>query len=140
MPKQSLIFVTLFLVVAIFTADRFAQAFSWYYQYWWFDDLMHFTGGFFVALFALYLYFHSDYITPRHNNSWFTILYALGAGAVVGVFWEFFEFAIDLYTGRTFNGITVVNQRVGDTMSDLFFDMFGAVTASLIFLRLWQKK
>jgi hypothetical protein len=140
MSKQSLAFVNLFLVLAIFTADRFAQPYSWYWQYWWFDIIMHFTGGFFVALSALYLYFHSEYIQPRHHNAWFTILCALGAGAVIGIFWEFFEFSIDLYTERTINGISVINQKVGDTLSDLFFDMFGAVTASLIFLKLWQKK
>lgn len=140
MSKRSLAFVNLFLVLAIFTADRLAQSYSWYYHYWWFDMVMHFAGGFFVALSVLYLYFHSGYVELSHNQAWFTILCALGAGAVVGVFWEFFEFAIDLYTGRTFNGISVMDQKVGDTLSDLFFDMFGAVAASLVFLKLWQKK
>ena len=140
MSKRSLAFANLFLVLAIFTADRFAQPYSWYYHYWWFDMIMHFAGGFFVALTAFYLYFHSNYVKPLHDKAGFVILLALGAGAVVGIFWEFFEFAIDLYTRRTFNGITIVNQKVGDTLSDLFFDMFGAVTASVIFLRLWQKK
>lgn len=140
MSTRSLTATCLSLVVLIFTADRLAQSFDWYWNYWWFDMVMHFSGGVFVGLSVLYIYFHSGYVSPRHHQALFIILFALALGALIGVLWEFFEFGIDLYTQKTINGITVMNQKVGDTLSDLFFDMFGAVSGSLAFLKLWHKK
>lgn len=140
MMKELLARANLALAFLIFLLDRFAQTYSWYWQYPWFDVYMHVAGGFFVALSGLYIYYYSGYITPRHQERFFAITLAVFSALFIGIMWEFFEFAIDVYTKTTINGITVMNQKIGDTLGDLAADMVGALSAAFIFISLWQKK
>jgi uncharacterized membrane protein YjdF len=54
--------------------------------------------------------------------------------ALGGILWEFHEFLFDYFIAK--KGRYLFTQLgVVDTMSDLFFDLIGGLTAGLIFLR-----
>lgn len=106
----------------------------WYWTYVWFDIPMHFLGGFWVGM--VYFWFN-----PKIEilNSWFyklpkyltNLLFILAFTAFIGVFWEFFEFGLDFFTGETmrFQGTSK------DTIGDLFFDLLGGTTVFAIFYK-----
>lgn len=114
----------LFLLVVIFLLHVSALLFQWYIAVSWFDNFHHFLGGFWTA--SLYLYLTKAY--PRLagvGSSLFSILLAtLAFAAFLGVAWEFYEFGFDVWTAA--RGIPFHAQPdLADTMSDLFFDLFG---------------
>ena len=64
------------------------------YLYWtisWFDILMHFLGGFLVAIFTIFiLYSYSDFENlKKHKIFLFSLI--IGATLVVGLGWELWE-------------------------------------------------
>lgn len=58
---------------------------------------------------------------------------AVGLTALAAVGWEFLEFASDRLLG------SVMNLGVTDTLSDLFFGIFGAVVAAAVLSRVKDK-
>jgi len=122
----------LFLLVVIFLLHVFALLFHWYITVSWFDNGHHFLGGFWAA--SLYLYLAKAY--PRcagTGSSLLSILLAtLAFAAFLGVAWEFYEFGFDLWTAA--RGIPFHAQPgLADTMSDLFFDLFGGGVLAVLY-------
>lgn len=121
-------------LVFVLTLHFIGTIYHWYWTYPWFDIPMHFWGGFWVGL----VYF---WLNPQIEilNSWLSklpkylvdLLFILAFTALVGVFWEFFEFGLDFFTGdiMRFQGTSK------DTMGDLFFDLVGGATAFAVFYR-----
>ena len=127
------------LISFIFVAQIVALAYFLYWEFWWFDIVMHFLGGLFVGLLATYLYYHSRFIEPKHFSFIFILLLSLGASALIGVLWELFEFASDQFAisiGRRIE----LQQEFQDTLGDLFFDLIGAFVGALMYKTLWRKK
>jgi len=127
------------LIVIILGLHAFALAFFLYWKYWWFDILLHFLGGIFVGLFALYLYYYSRYIQPQHFHKRYAFFLSFATVALIGIMWEFFEFSSDkfaIYIGRR----EALQQGFQDTLGDLFFDLVGAIFAVHTYLLLWRKK
>lgn len=99
-------------------------------SFWWLDNLLHFLGGVMAA--GLILNFRP--LADVLNNGTFVIKVLLLAALVllVGVFWEFYEYAADYffnrYLGNFFLGMTVM-----DTLSDLAFDLLGGGTAAVLY-------
>ena len=132
-----LIFIFLLYILAIIN--------SWYWIYTWFDMPMHFLGGFWLAV--VFLYLSKDFQIPacakasagRQNpkfiklpNYLITIVITLGFVALIGVFWEFFEFGYDvLISSKGYLG--VAQQGTADTMSDLFFDLIGGLVFLIVY-------
>ena len=85
------------LIVIILGLHAFALAFFLYWKYWWFDILLHFLGGIFVGLFALYLYYYSRYIQPQHFHKRYAFFLSFATVALIGIMWEFFEFSSDKF-------------------------------------------
>lgn len=121
-------------LVFVLTLHFLGTIYHWYWTYPWFDIPMHFWGGFWVGL----VYF---WLNPQIEilNSWLSklpkylvdLLFILAFTALVGVFWEFFEFGLDFFTGdiMRFQGTSK------DTMGDLFFDLVGGATAFAVFYK-----
>jgi RsiW-degrading membrane proteinase PrsW (M82 family) len=81
--------------------------------------IMHFLGGFWVALALVWLFF------PKNNNLETMIKLLLGT-LLVGIAWEFFEFFVNANIAQN-------SFDIEDTLSDLFFDMFGGGLAVFYF-------
>ncbi len=95
------LFISVVSLVILFLVNFIAARKGFYGRFSWFDKVMHFLGGFFVAM------FWSGLI----QSPWLIISLTL----LVGVAWEIWEY---------------VRKHIGemrDTIEDLFFDILGAV-------------
>ena len=108
--------------------------FDFYSKFWFFDSILHFSGGLGVALFARY-YFAKDL---KNISRFGSLVFLVSFGAAVGVFWEFLEYGISViskWTAGSLNDIDFLGD-VEDTVSDLLMDTLGAfVVAVLHFFR-----
>ena len=124
----------LFLIATIAILNFYAYRFHWYWEFWWFDIVMHTLGGIWVASFALWLrYFRSlaeEPITSPKKVSIFIL--ALVAVYVIGGGWELFEFSLDKF-------ITFKIHDAANTASDLFFDGVGSIVGAILFLSVYNK-
>ncbi len=92
-----------------------------------FDMLMHFLGGASICASALLFgrIARRRGALPADTPSWLIGVALLGTVALVGVFWEFHEFALD----QIFH--TAAQGGLADTMSDLALDLLGGVAMVL---------
>jgi len=123
----------LVLIVAIAALNFYAYRFHWYWEFWWFDIIMHTLGGLWVASCALWLFhFRSlasePIIAPKKLS---VFILALVAVYVIGGGWELFEFSLDKFI--TFK----INDAV-NTASDLFFDGVGSIVGVFLFLSVYN--
>lgn len=93
------------------------------------DMVMHFGGGILVvSLFFAFLEIRPLPIKISENKLTF-LLFAISFAALIGVFWEFYEYLTGLLLNLTFP-----EMDLADTLSDLFFDIAGGLSAALLFL------
>lgn len=124
-------YFVVFLVMAIAYLNYLAYIYSWYWHFRWFDMVMHFAGGAWVAFFALWIRFLRSR-TEINFSSAQVFGWALAATLTIGILWELFEFSVDsLIAFSAHNPI--------DTASDLFFDSLGAIVAAGIFFLMYNK-
>ncbi len=83
----------------------------------WFDKIMHFFGGFLVAMFGSGFTRYFPFIIV------FTLL--------VGVFWEIGEYFLGIYKLKKF-GTDENMIEMRDTIEDLILDILGACVAVLV--------
>lgn len=125
-------------VFLIFILALHAVAFSnyWYWTIWWFDMPMHFFGGVWLAMAFLFLNSKFKILNgssiPLRSNYLIAVFITLSFVALGGILWEFFEFFYDLLiSSRGYAGFAQLG--AADTVSDLFFDLFGGLAAFAIF-------
>jgi hypothetical protein len=104
-----------------------ASAYSWYWQWPWFDILMHFLGGAFIGLASLWVLFHSRYVGSFHPSRKAMFAAALVGALSVGLGWEVFEYV----AGAT--GVSGYESYALDTATDLAMDCLGAVVSYLLY-------
>ena len=98
-----------------------AEKFYWYSAVWYFDMIMHFSGGLWVGLTAIWLLFgQKSYLDLSF------ILKILSSVLLIGICWELFEIIFYNYIAQ--NPFNIL-----DTVSDLFFDLVGGLFAILYF-------
>lgn len=121
-----------FAVLCVVILHVMALVWSLYYVLPWFDIPMHFLGGCAVALTAQALWQANVESLALKSEAGFskqalTALFVLGCVALVGIFWEWHEFAIDII--REWQGVVHRPAQPGlfDTMKDLFFDLLGGL-------------
>lgn len=129
-----------FLVIftaALFSAHIAVLAVGDYYKIWWADNVLHFSGGFLAGSFALWFIFNSGrFLLPTEKlPTYIIVITVLGFAALIGTLWEFMEFIMDEIIGYKSYSPIVMMENFKDTISDLFFDLLGALTAN-IFLKL----
>lgn len=127
MRKNIFIFL-IGLIVLIAGLNEIALNFYLYWRIWWFDVLMHFLGGLWVGLTALWIYFLSGYIKNIKKDKVFIFGISLFTVLVIGIGWEVFEYIIDAHIGMK-------QGYWEDTFIDLFMDILGASLASVFFLK-----
>lgn len=114
-----------------------ATMYFWYWQMPWFDLPMHFAGGAFVGFSALYLYYHSGYMTSRHHGKIFPFILAISCAAIVGILWECFEYLV--YVKIKLPELSFLFlPTVPDTLADLLLDIVGGIFAGGAFQLLWR--
>ena len=121
-----------FLVILILYI--LALALGWFETIEWFDILMHFLGGGWVA-YVFFLLFRSFFAENYHIREWGKLLIiALSFVSFIGVLWEFFEFGVTEVFGVYLQG------SLPDTMGDLCVDLIGGLVVSLFILFISYRK
>jgi len=117
MDRKKLLKRATFLIIAIFLLNYLANYFYWYSSIPYFDMLMHFLGGFWLVLIYVYLF-------DSKQASILTLIKIVLWVLIIGVLWEFFElYFVNYVAENPFD--------LPDTISDLFFDLFGGSLAFL---------
>lgn len=115
------------LILFIAALHLFATAFYFYWIFWWYDLVLHFLGGFWVATATLWLVFYSGYIKRPRWSFARAISLVIVSTIIIGILWEVFEVAV----GANFHP----EGYWPDTSVDIIMDTAGALTAYLYFLR-----
>jgi len=115
MTPKTLFKIQAALVGSICVLTFLALEFSWYYSLWYFDIIMHFLGGAWLGLFALWLF-------PRHS-----LFKILAFVFLFGFGWEVYELVVDYAVVHDFSHFDLC-----DTLSDLVCDMAGGMVAFYI--------
>ncbi|MCK6462458.1 MAG: hypothetical protein L6Q29_01400 [Candidatus Pacebacteria bacterium] len=119
-------------LVLFFIGQMVATFYSVYWRWPWFDNLMHFLGGAFIAM--AMIWWSSKRIPLNFLPPVYTAIVILGFVALVGVVWEFYELAVDRLITKN-NYIQLLEQGgLLDTLKDLLVDLLGGLTISLKFL------
>jgi len=120
------------LIALIGVLNFYAYRFHWYWEFWWFDIIMHTLGGIWVASAALWLlYFRDPSALKKELRASLLFPYSLVSVYLVGVGWELFEFSLDKF-------ITFKIHDAMNTASDLFFDGVGSILAVFLFLAVYN--
>lgn len=113
----------------------------YFYLYWiigWFDVVMHFMGGMWLSLIAIWFLYFSGKL-DFNKNFFLVLVIILGIVALGGVLWEFFEFSFDkIFLGKIDKyavRIGLAQLSLTDTLSDLFFDLLGGLAGGLLFFK-----
>lgn len=123
------LFPSIAVLVVTAALHWYASGNGFYVEIWWYDIVMHFLGGAWVALFFLWAVTagFGSRISPKPVYATFRSLMAGRAGALLaviafGVGWEILEVCLE------FNGPWEPNYWF-DSSIDLIMDSLGAVAA-----------
>jgi|SRR3989344_4646132 len=124
---------TIYVLTVIFITNTIGIYLDWY-DYFWFDIVLHFSGGLFTALlFAAYL---KPHLFPKTKLA--NIIIIVGATMMIGVVWEFAEyFAHETFSESASAALGIRVDFMGnldDTITDLLMDMLGALLAAKLSL------
>ena|SRR3989344_6479550 len=122
----------IYFLILIFTINAVGMYCQWYLTYPWFDHVLHFSGGFFIAwLFSVYLKNHLLADTKIKNA-----LIIVGVTVFIGVLWEFAEYSANLLASPAiykYYGVkTYFIGDLADTVNDLLMDTLGACTLFIL--------
>ncbi|OGD69380.1 hypothetical protein A3I18_02375 [Candidatus Campbellbacteria bacterium RIFCSPLOWO2_02_FULL_35_11] len=129
--KRDIFIISFLLVLFIAALNELAVNYFFYWRIWWFDILMHFLGGLWVGLSALWLYVFSDYFKNPRRDAEFIFVLSVSSVAVVGIGWEVFEFLIESNYSSGY---------IEDTILDLIMDLIGALVAGTIVFKTNKKR
>lgn len=126
--------LAIIFLITIFVINGFGMYYDWY-EFFWFDLVLHFLGGFFVALLMV------EYLKPHFlpSSKITNILILVGATAFIGVVWEFAEYIAHIALREplhaSFGISTYFIGDLDDTIEDLLMDILGAMTIAGVFLK-----
>ena len=109
--------------------------FGWYFGLtslsdWWLANSLHFIGGIYAFFFAKFVFNFTHEYHKTETAFLMKIIIFTGSALILGVLWEWYEF-IFIYQYETFRlfskGITLYS----DTITDLMFDLLGALSAGI---------
>ncbi len=111
------------------------STYHWYDQIWWLDIPMHLIGGMWLALLFVYL-FEKNFLKLKDVHFLKALVLCLGFVALLGIFWEFYEYLADVYVYKVHSLFLVTNPKnYPDTLSDIVNDLIGGTLAlSLVYI------
>lgn len=127
--------------VIILLSHWFGTLFLWYQRFAWYDELMHFLGGYWVAVIGFVFLPRFLHIMPRFIRFFearpkTTLIFFVFA---VALLWELFEFVFSQSIIHTYGFSIGLQPGIWDTITDLFFGIVGAAVAGTILQRTKQK-
>lgn len=118
MRNKIFLSVSFLLSVIIVILNIYAGKYFWYWRFWWFDLVMHFTGGVTVALMLSYF---SQVFGLKEKIKTFSLI--LFSTLFIITIWEIMEFFIDANLfGKNY---------FFDTITDIFIALVGAIIVSV---------
>jgi len=116
--KSPLFLSAILTTIIVAAIELVSFHFHLFYSIMWFDMIMHFSGGFLVAILALTIitYYKQDLSYGQ------VLFYGILAAFVIGVLWEIYE----LYEGITVWGSS---SYWGDNGMDVTMDTLGGLVA-----------
>ncbi len=127
MYRNPLFISWVLILVLIAVLHIIALEFFLYWIYSWFDILMHFLGGLFVVLSALWFFFQSGYVRINQNIR-NIIIVSVSSIVLIGVSWEIFE---------VIAGVPIEDNYILDTITDLIMDVVGTIVATFAFVKIY---
>jgi membrane associated rhomboid family serine protease len=115
------------LLIAVF--HNIATAYYIYWSYEWSDLVVHFLSGLWIALVGFWLFRFWKEETFKFSVKKI-LLVTLVFAALVGVFWEIFEYAIGI--------VEYSSKYTTDTILDILMDILGGATGFA--MALWYEK
>ncbi len=119
--RHKLLFLTLASIILVAVLNFTAMFYYFYWIFAWFDNVVHFFGGFAIGLLAIWIYFQSGLfkkIVPEKRQA---ILTSIVCVLIIGIGWEIFE---------NLNGLTQSTESYPlDIVHDLISDFIGSVVA-----------
>lgn len=114
-------FFKTYYILFIFGSFYFGGILDFYSKIFWWDVMLHFTSAIALGLVG-FIIIHSLTLTNKiESRKFLNFFFALSFSVIIGVFWEFVEFAVDLI----FNA--GMQDSNADTMKDLILDTLGAL-------------
>ena len=105
---------------------------------WWIANFLHLIGGAYAFYFTRAIFY---YTRPYHKTSaapWMETIFFVAGAIVLGVWWEWYELAIDRYH------VLVLGERsimtYADNIGDLVIDALGAAAAALYEYKKYAKR
>lgn len=138
-PDALELVVALFIFAAIYLSSRF----DLYHRYFWWDDLLHTLSGVIIGFIGFLAIYKINHKFSMDISPTLVALFSFTFAVTIGVIWEIYEFAMDVYfmtdmqkwsmpettvlMGKSYQGA-----GLRDTMSDLIVDSVGALITSVI--------
>jgi len=133
--EKELLFIT--LVVAV--GHALGILLHWYNKYFFFDIIVHFSGGVWV-IFTAFVFLPALRQNLNLMSKTKFVLSLAFLALFIGVLWEIFEFSIDRYVLFRWDFIPGVQGSPLDTLLDLIIDALGGTAAALYIKSRFPKK
>ncbi len=92
--NRPFVFSIFLIIIALLILHLTALSNFWYWKYWWFDNLLHFLGGFSISLIAIF-YGHRFGHIKISGRSFFLFI-GVFVSFVAAILWEIFEYKAGL--------------------------------------------
>lgn len=139
---QKYLVLTLLMILSLHIPS---VIYDWYYNVWWIDTPLHILGGLWLGFLLFYilqkqnlesLFFKNKNLSKE--NLIFVFLY-LGFIIIIGVFWEYYEFTVDVLILKKYPYNLEPGYILFDTLKDLFNDLIGGLLSLIIILKIIKK-
>lgn len=111
--------------VFVLVAHLFLLFFNFYETFPWGDIPMHFIGGVSVGCTYFLILKYLQKQSYLRMSSLVRVIFVFVLVSLTAVFWEFFEFLAEYFTGLNLQG------GLEDTMLDLFLGIFGGLITAI---------
>jgi hypothetical protein len=147
LPHLLEIIIVVFIFAGIFLSVRFEL----YNQVFWWDDLLHTLSGVIIGFIGFIIIYKINGKYSMNISPLLVALFAFTFAMTMGVVWEIFEFAMDVFFGTTMQswdlpetavmmGRPFQSSGLRDTMSDLIVNSAGAFLTSVICYILYKRE
>lgn len=121
MLKDPLFKYSFSALVLIWILNHIGGYFDLYMTIWWYDSLLHFLGGLWLGLNAVWIYNTQSYVR-KFIYRWSSLVIAVSAAICIGVIWEIYEYVFGI-PRSPFMSYPL------DVLKDLILDILGGVLA-----------
>lgn len=126
------------IILFVLSAGYLSQRYNLFVRFHWWDDVLHFTSGTFIAVAGFLLIYLLNHRYSFNLNPWLIAIFTFSFSIAVAVFWEIGEFIADWFfqtnyqkwdvpadtplLGKPYQGLAL-----RDTMADLIIASTGAL-------------